>query len=657
MKRTVPVAGLLAAVILLLAFSPAAGAESPWTPGRLTPPGGHRPAPYDLGYLEGLQAVPRSVAAAPLPSAYDLRALGRVTPVRDQGTYGTCWAFASLGSLESGLLASSPTPWDFSEDNLVWFAGFLNTDKYNDGGNSFMALAYLARWGGPVSEGDDPYADAVHPVGLSAQRLLSEVVFVPARTSSLDNDQIKTAVMAYGAVDVGMWWPTADEVLHWKPSTDSFYSFGTRYANHDVAIVGWDDDYPASQFATTPPGDGAFIVRNSWGARWAGDGYFYVSYFDGCLARDDYNMAFASAGPADQYSRVYQHDPLGYLPLAGPYSSGTTSWGANVFTASASEDLAAVGIYTPLPGCSYEILYAPSGGTPSFATLQSQTSGTMPTAGYHVVQLPTTVPLTSGQKFTVAFKLTVPARPAGADPDPYRYYLPVERPIDTYSGATASPGESYVNTTGGTWRDLTQVIKNANVCLKAFTSGLPSGTFSIDEKAAYTGSAVVQLCSGMNGAGEMRFRDAGATWSDWEPYASRKSWTLPAGDGPKTVEAEYRNGGGTTARSDSISVDTQRPVTKATRKTGVRRYAYARLYYKVLDPVPCATKATVTIKIKTLGGTTMKTLRLGLRTVNSLRSYSFRCTLPKRTYRYWVYATDAAGNTQASVGRNYLVVR
>ena len=197
----------------------------------------------------------------------------------------------------------------------------------------------------------------------------------------------------------------------------------------------------------------------------------------------------------------------------------------------------------------------------------------------------------------------------------------------------------------------------ANVCLKAFTVGLPSGTFSLNEKAAYTASAVVQLCSRMYGAGEMRFRDAGGTWSDWEAYAPRKTWTLPAGDGPKTVEAEYRNSGGTTARSDTISLDTQRPVTKATRKAGVRRYAYARLYYKVLDPLPCATKATVTIKIKTLGGTPVKTLRLGLRTVNSLRSYSFKCSLPKRTYRYWVYATDAAGNTQSSIGRNYLVVR
>ena len=654
MKRTAAVASLLATVILCLSFASGAWAASPWTPDRVAPASGHRPAPHDLGYLKGVQAIPRSVAATALPASYDLRALGRVTPVRDQGAFGTCWAFASLGSLESGLLDASPTLWDFSEDNLVWYAGFVRSDRYMDGGNSFMALAYLARWGGPVNESDDPYADASHPSGLAAQRHLSEVVFVPPRASSTDNGQIKTAVMTYGAVDVGMWWPPVGEAQYWKYSTDSFYSGGTHTENHDVAIVGWDDAYPASRFASTPPGDGAFIVRNSWGAGWGDGGYFSISYYDGSLARSDYNMAFVSAGPADEYSRVYQYDPLGYLPEAGPYSSGSTSWGANVFTAAASEDLAAVGIYTPLPGCSYEILYAPSGGTPSFASLQSKTSGTMPTAGYHVVPLPATVPLTSGQQFTVAFKLTLPSG-AGTS----HYYLPVEVPINGYSDATASSGQSYVSTTGATWRDLTTLngFKEANICLKAFTVGLPHGTFSVNDKAAYTRSATVRLTSGVVGAADMRFRDAGGTWSVWEPYAARKTWTLPAGDGAKTVEAEYRNTGGTAARADTISLDTQRPTTRATRTAGVRRYAYARLYFRVLDPLPCATKATVTIRIKTLGDTTVKTLRVGLRTVNARRSYTFKCTLPKRTYRYWVYATDAAGNTQASVGRNYLVVK
>ena len=69
-----------------------------------------------------------------------------------------------------------------------------------------MALAYLARWGGPVNESDDAYADGSHPTGLAVRRQLSEVVFVPGRTSATDNEQIKDAVMTYGAVDTGMYW-------------------------------------------------------------------------------------------------------------------------------------------------------------------------------------------------------------------------------------------------------------------------------------------------------------------------------------------------------------------------------------------------------------------------------------------------------------------
>ena len=84
---------------------------------------------------------------------------------------------------------------------------------------------------------------------------------------------------------------------------------------------------------------------------------------------------------------------------------------------------------------------------------------------------------------------------------------------------------------------------------------------------------------------------------------------------------------------------------------------YVRLYYKVSDLAPNSGKATVTIKIKTLRNVTKKTLRLGSRAVNKTLSYRFRCGLARGTYRYYVYATDSAGNIQATLGRNYLYVR
>ena len=51
--------------------------------------------------------------------------------------------------------------------------------------------------------------------------------------------------------------------------------------NHEVAIVGWDDNYSRTNFRNYASiGDGAWIVKNSWGSNWADNGYFYVSYYD-----------------------------------------------------------------------------------------------------------------------------------------------------------------------------------------------------------------------------------------------------------------------------------------------------------------------------------------------------------------------------------------
>lgn len=110
-----------------------------------------------------------------------------------------------------------------------------------------------------------------------------------------------------------------------------------------------------------------------------------------------------------------------------------------------------------------------------------------------------------------------------------------------------------------------------------------------------------------------------------------------------------------TAGIGAAAVDTTGPQTFAPRRATVQRGKIATLYYRVTDDQ--AVSCTVTIKVKTLAGRVVRTLRLGLQGCSTLRHAHFRCRLAKKTYRFWVYATDGALNPQSSLGRNTLVVR
>jgi len=572
MRRALPITTALAILILCVCLPAAAAAQgsSPsgalgraadapvFAPSATGAPGllpaspplytGHRAPPSDLSYLMGRRlGIERHFYA----STYDLRTLNRLTPVRDQSPHGTCWAFAAIGSLESNLARDGVTQWDFSEDNVVWFSGFdASGDPYDNGGFSFMALAYLARWGGPVLESDDPYDDDVHPTGLTVRKHLQEAVFVPPRSSSTDNDAIKAAVMDYGGVDVDLY--MSENAAYWKDATDSFYYTGSSSPNHDVVIVGWDDGYAAGNFPSPPLGNGAFLVRNSWGTAWGASGYFYVSYYDTKLGRGFCNMTFDLAEGTSNYTGVYQYDPLGFWPEDGP-NGNSTGWFANVFTATSSDPVAAVAFYTPLANCGYEVSIGSS-----IAAAQLKKSGTIATPGYHTVVLDTPVAVTSGQPFAAVVKLTVPDVS-------YHDPIPVEVPYPDYSDATANPGESFISWNGTTWQDLTSIAgySEANVCLKAFTTtaGPVAPTVTAPNGAetwVVSSNRTITWNPGNGGAVMIELsRDNGAGWGTL--YASTandgsESWTV---SGPVTSQALVRisnaNGSDTSNATFTIS--------------------------------------------------------------------------------------------------------
>jgi len=404
---------------------------------------GHIPSPFDRSHLRSSKVTSLLVEGA--PASYDLRSQGYVTSVRNQLNCGSCWSFATYGSLESWLLKNEGETWDFSENHLKNYSGFDLAPC--EGGNADMSTAYLARWSGPVDEANDPYHDwddRPSPGG-ACQKYINSVLwfFTPS--------DIKGAVMSYGAVYVSMRWDTA----YYNLSEYTYYYSGSSSANHGVTLVGWDDN----KVVSGAPGNGAWLIKNSWGSDWGDNGYFWISYYDTRGVQKA--VAFCDAVPTLTCISNYQYDPFGKTHGVG-YGT-TTAWCANIFTASADEYLGAVGFHALAKNTSYEIDIYDNFIEGSFLDLLGSVSGTVMYPGYHTVRLPSAISLTNSDDFAIVVKLTTPN---------YNFPIPIEKPIIGYSsGATANAGESYISSTGVSFTDITNYsgYENVNMCIKGLT--------------------------------------------------------------------------------------------------------------------------------------------------------------------------------------------
>ncbi len=419
---------------------------------------------FALGYVPSTVILsPQRTAEPPalalsLPSSFDLRAMARVTPVKDQGNFGTCWAHGAMASLESCTLSRTGELFDFSENNLINLNGYDWNTWW--GGNASIATAYFTRWNGPVLESSDPYP---HPGASSTNppaRHLVNVTFLPSRASATDNTAIKQAITNEGAVQVNYYQEENDTAFYNEASHAYYYPGGDSGdgANHAVALVGWDDNYSRLNFNHAPPANGAFIVKNSWGASWGESGYFYISYYDIRLAYGDV-VVFSDAIPTTTYRKIYQYDPLGKVASVG---YGTTSWGANIFTATGNDIVGAVGFYAAARNTTNTIYIYKNvnEGQPRSGTLATNVTVSSAEAGYVTVVLPTPVFVPTNTRFSVVMELTTPG---------YNYPLAYEYPISGYtSTASASGGQSYMGWDGNSWQDMTTWQTNANFCGKAY---------------------------------------------------------------------------------------------------------------------------------------------------------------------------------------------
>jgi hypothetical protein len=143
--------------------------------------------------------------------------------------------------------------------------------------------------------------------------------------------------------------------------------------------------------------------------------------------------------------------------------------------------------------------------------------------------------------------------------------------------------------------------------------------------------------------------------ADWTPLSGSPGTVEVSGQGVHTVRYYSADvyGNVEATRSLAVRIDAKGPVTSA-RATSVLRGARAALRYRADDLTP---RARVRLAVRTLAGHQVATLKIGVRRTNSLHVARWRCTLPRGVYVVTVYATDQAGNRQATAGSAHLTVR
>ncbi|MDO5847999.1 MAG: Ig-like domain repeat protein [Methanobrevibacter sp.] len=333
-----------------------------------------------------------------LPSRYDLRDYNLTSPVLNQGETGTCWAQATIATLESCILKATNGERVLTHEEKLSVENLLNLiikytngqATYSSGGIFEFALPYLTSWMGPVKEVDDPwlgyYIDS--PI-LNSLIHVQNAYNIEKRNNDTDLDNLKKAILDYGAV-----YTSYTDYTLFRTTKGDYYNPYSEAPNHAVCIVGWDDNYDRHNFKAVggeyPEGNGAFIVQNSWGSVWGRGGYFYVSYYDKTFYRGNDAWTFIFNDTL-RYNKNYQNELYG---KGYAYYTNKQITVDNTFKAIADDYLVAFGTYFDNL-CDYKAqIYV------NDISVLNQT-GTKNQIGYYTIELDKYIPIKTGDKFTI----------------------------------------------------------------------------------------------------------------------------------------------------------------------------------------------------------------------------------------------------------------
>ena len=464
--------------------------------------------------LDPGQEAAKKAAKAAAVSQPKFSLADKMPAVRNQASNDNCWTYGTLASMESGLIMRglAGTGLDLSENHLTWFtykganssakSAYAGNDThiltqsrspFSEGGNRWFSAATLARWYGAADN-----SRVGNSVNLSSgiqtvsDIRLRNADFLPEPAGNNENAKkvIKNYLVNKGAVDVSYYVPNKNL----QENADGKYGYyynGNALANHEVAIVGWDDDIYFSSWK----GRGAWLVRNSWGSDWGDNGYFYLSYYDSSLCNPTFFEAEArtynGANTSHEYTSVYQYDGVGAGD--GEFAMGGKLSAANRYTARKDELIRAVGTYTGAANSTVNIsIYInPSASNPESGVKKFSKSFSVQYAGYHTLDLGTAIGVPKGCTFSIVVSSSF------TDGGRRYYFLPNETADYNYyisASIDFSKGQSFINDGDG-WYDVTNVApipdgrdkyEVGNALAKAFATQAGTAAQTISAKSKYT---------------------------------------------------------------------------------------------------------------------------------------------------------------------------